>query len=38
MKKSLAIKVLKYGGKLHYEWTSTIIEQNENYVIAYSTP
>lgn len=38
MKKLLVVKVLKYGGKLHYEWTSTIIEQNENYVIAYSTP
>lgn len=38
MNKPLVVKVLKYGGKLHYEWTSTIIEQNANYVTAYSTP
>lgn len=38
MSKSLVIKVLKYGGKLHYEWTSAIIEHNDNYVTAYSIP
>lgn len=32
------VKVFKYDGSLHYEWTSQVIEVNKEYILLYGAP
>lgn len=38
MSENIKVKVFKYGGTIHYEWESLLIEDTEDYVLVYGLP
>lgn len=38
MSETIKVKVYKYGGTIHYEWESLLIENTEDHVLVYGVP